>query len=188
VSPRNIFRIKNVLIHYYICARKIIPLKVLKYRPYDVGGAVEDCCKMILRMPGIVVARGKTRPNRIKSKHNGIALEFKNIGSVLSRHFSEWKNIGYAIVPAFFGMKKYRIGTGLAFFGMKNHWIRPYPSFFGMKKYRICLYSSFFGMKKYRIGTGFFIFHNEKPHCHASTINSTQKPPYFHLIFLTKQP
>jgi hypothetical protein len=46
----------------------------LKHRPYDVGCAVADCCKIILRMPGIVGARGKTRPNRIKSKHNGIAL------------------------------------------------------------------------------------------------------------------
>jgi hypothetical protein len=76
VPARNIFRIKNVLIHYYICARKIIPLKVLKYRPYDIAGAVADWCKMILRMPGIVGARGKTRPCRNESKHNGIALGF----------------------------------------------------------------------------------------------------------------
>jgi hypothetical protein len=62
VSSRNIFRIKNVLIHYYICARKIITRAGLKPRPYDVAGAVEDWCKMILRMPGIVGARGKTRP------------------------------------------------------------------------------------------------------------------------------
>jgi hypothetical protein len=39
----------------------------LKPRPYDVGGAVGDWCKNIPGMHDIVGARGKTRPNRIKS-------------------------------------------------------------------------------------------------------------------------
>jgi hypothetical protein len=87
--PRNIFYMKNICIHYYICTHKIITREGLKHHPYDIAGAVTDWCKMISRMPGIAGARGKTRPNRIKFRHDGIALELKNTGSVPSRHFSE---------------------------------------------------------------------------------------------------
>jgi hypothetical protein len=62
VSAPEYFYIKNVLIHYYIYARKIIPLQVLKYRPYYIAGAVADWYKNIPEMPGIVGARGQTRP------------------------------------------------------------------------------------------------------------------------------